>query len=646
MKKRLMRQMFNAKGDLSSLQFIDAAGKKTYLAGHTKQDCFFTIGTFNKKINKLFICEGYATGATLFEVTQIPVVVAFDCGNLSGVSKIFRARYPDAEIILVSDYDEVTENEKGFNPGVVAATAAAAAIGGKIAVPEFTDDEIQEHGKGASDVNDLCRLHGATAVKKCLASASSPPLIVAPPSDPMPNARTFVSAKYTENESVRLLFNGADFHAWSGTHWPEFKPAELRAALYSFFSDAKYKDANKLKGFAPNKNRIDNLIDALRALTFKSMDAVPCWLDKRETPDATDLIPMKNGLFNSKTNKLISHSTDFFNTFSLPFAYEPKAKTPRKWLQFLRDLFGTDTESQRCLQELFGYLLTSDTSQQKLFLIVGPKRSGKGTLARVLTALVGKANTDGPTLTNLSSNFGLQPLINKTIAILSDARLHVANSSVIVERLLSISGEDSLTIDRKFREPWNGKLSARFLILTNELPRLADTSGALASRFIIISLRNSFYGKENPKLTSELIEELPGIFLWALEGLKKLRKRGYFVQPKSSADAVEQLGDLSSPISAFIKEHCTLDKDARILCSDLYYFWTRWCARNGKRETSLPVFGRDLRAVLTDLAVKQMRYDGRVQKFYLGVRLKSGLPGGSVNTPNSGKHLKNRRLGC
>ena len=56
---------------------------------------------------------------------------------------------------------------------------------------------------------------------------------------------------------------------------------------------------------------------------------------------------------------------------------------------------------------------------------------------------------------------------------------------MVVERLLSVSGEDSLTIDRKYREPWTGRLPTRFVVMTNELPRLSDSSGALASRFIV-----------------------------------------------------------------------------------------------------------------------------------------------------------------
>src|SRR3984893_1143102 len=118
-----------------------------------------------------------------------------------------------------------------------------------------------------------------------------------------------------------------------------------------------------------------------------------------------------------------------------------------------------------------------------MFLIVGPKRSGKGTIARVLTSIVGLDSSVAPTLAGLGMNFGLAPLIGKRVAIISDARLGGrADQHVIAERLLSITGEDAITIDRKYRDAWTGRLQTRFLILSNELLRLADASGTLASR--------------------------------------------------------------------------------------------------------------------------------------------------------------------
>src|SRR4029079_11210253 len=208
---------------------------------------------------------------------------------------------------------------------------------------------------------------------------------------------------------------------------------------------------------------------------------------------------------------------------------------------------------------------------QKMFLLVGPKRGGKGTIGRVLTGLLGAHHVSAPTLASLSTNFGLQPLIGKPLALVSDARLSTtADSKIVVERLLSISGEDSLTIDRKYKEPWTGRLPTRFLIMTNELPRLSDASGALASRFILLVLTKSFYGSENPKLTGELLTEAPAIFNWALEGLDRLTARGYFVNPESGNDAIRQMEDLSSPISAFIRDRCVVGGRYQVKVDELW----------------------------------------------------------------------------
>ena len=147
--------------------------------------------------------------------------------------------------------------------------------------------------------------------------------------------------------------------------------------------------------------------------------------------------------------------------------------------------------------------------------------------------------------------------------IISDARLgRLADQAAIAERLLSITGQDAISADRKNKETWTGHLQTRFLVLSNEIPRLADSSGALASRFIVLLLENSFYGREDKQLTEKLFEELPDILKWSIDGWKRLANRQYFKQPESANDAVEQLEDLGSPI----KEAYPFDSGFAICC--------------------------------------------------------------------------------
>ena len=100
-----------------------------------------------------------------------------------------------------------------------------------------------------------------------------------------------------------------------------------------------------------------------------------------------------------------------------------------------------------------------------------------------------------------------------------------------------------------------GQLPTRFMILTNELPYMKDSSGALVERFIVLKLTISFLGREDPMLFERLRGELSGILNWAVEGYRRLRSRGRFQQPESSADTIRAMKEISSTVGVFIEEH-------------------------------------------------------------------------------------------
>ena len=242
----------------------------------------------------------------------------------------------------------------------------------------------------------------------------------------------------------------------------------------------------------------------------------------------------------------------------------------------------------------------------------------------------GPANVCAPTLAGLGTNFGLAPLIGGQLAIISDARLGGrADQHTIVERLLSISGEDALTIDRKFRDPWTGRLNTRFLILTNELPRLADASGALVSRFILLKLSESFYSREDLGLTDRLLTELPGILNWAIEGWKRLQERGHFKQPKAALEAIQDLEDLSSPIAAFVRDRCEVGPTFEVEIDKLYEEWKSWCDANGRKPGAKQTFGRDLNAAVRTIRVTRPRDGDDRKRVYHGI----GLPAARSKQP-------------
>jgi len=147
--------------ELHSLQFIAGDGEKRFLAGGRVSGCYFPIG---KPEAVLCIAEGYATGASIHEVTGYAVAVACTAGNLVPVARALRARFPELRLIVCADDDTGTEG----NPGLTKAREAAQGVGGFLAVPNFGANRPD----GATDFNDLHRHAGIDAVRACIARAA------------------------------------------------------------------------------------------------------------------------------------------------------------------------------------------------------------------------------------------------------------------------------------------------------------------------------------------------------------------------------------------------------------------------------------------------------------------------------------------
>ena len=446
--------------------------------------------------------------------------------------------------------------------------------------------------------------------------------------DPMGAARKFI-ARYYVMDGVRIIhFHEGQLLAWCEGAYSEIEDAKLRALVYQFLNGASRWSRFGLVPFHPNRSLVEELLSALEAVVYLPKENIaPTWLDGKGPVPANEVIAAQKEILHLPTMRRFSHSPNLFVRNVLPVALPEKPKKAKEWERFLDSIFGKDVESRRTLQEIFGYFLTTDTRQQKIFLIVGPKRSGKGAIARVLVAILGKFNVCGPTLASLTTNFGMSTLVGKQLAIGSGARLgHRTDQHLLAERLLSVSGEDGIDIDRKYKNPLPSvRLSTRFLFLTNELPRISDASGAVASRFIIIPLTESFFGREDHDLERRLLGELPEILGWAIEGWKRLHARGRFVQPPAAEELVRELEDLSSPVGAFLRDMCEREPGARVKQEDLFKAWRLWAHKRGWDHVgTAQTFGRALRAVVPGLKTTRPRGDtGAKVRFYKGIRLKS-----------------------
>lgn len=163
----------NAAGDIRTLQYIsvgqDGTVHKKFHSGGEKKGNYFVIGSIaNGK--PLYVCEGYATGASPYEATNTPVVVAFDCGNLLPVIENLRKSYPESEITILADDDKETKDQQGklINPGKETAEKASKKYGCNFLLPKFPNGFRPANGKLPSDFNDLHVYFGIDEIKKQL----------------------------------------------------------------------------------------------------------------------------------------------------------------------------------------------------------------------------------------------------------------------------------------------------------------------------------------------------------------------------------------------------------------------------------------------------------------------------------------------
>jgi len=497
-------------------------------------------------------------------------------------------------------------------------------------------------------LDDFLVAHGPDALRELLASAVEP----TPPEkglapnetadDPHRLARLFIGEHCQHADGLTLRYWREEWHRWDGSAYRILPDKELRAELTTS-AKAEMDRVNLIAQKLAEKDKplptvrkvtgrmIADVAHALASLTvLHSRTDAPAWLVGDGPFPASEILACRNGLIHlpslvAGSDHFVTPTPRFFSPSCLDFDFNTQAPMPAAWLDFLGQLWPNDPQSIGTLQEWFGYLLTPDTRQQKILMLVGPKRSGKGTITRVIRALVGADNVACPTLSSLGTNFGLWPLLGKTVAMIQDARLSGrTDAAAVAERLLSISGEDAQTIDRKFLSPVTARLTARFMLLSNELPKLNDSSGALPGRMILLRLTNSWFGKEDTALTDRLLAELPGILLWAIAGWQSLRKRGYFVQPDAGREMIDELADLASPVGAFVRERCRVGPGCQLERSALFDAWKRWCEVQGREHPGdAATLGRNLRAVVPALGDAQPRTDaGDRVRIYEGICLK------------------------
>jgi putative DNA primase/helicase len=490
----------------------------------------------------------------------------------------------------------------------------------------------------ASDATEAHRTPVETDAAERNTSMPAPEAnILPPPTAPLDVALVFFKKRYwcEDADTHRLVYWRDDFYAWNGSNWVKLADGDIRAEFYMFAGRAFYhKPDGEPVPWAPNRHRVNNVMDALEAACRVGDELQPpCWLDG--SPYGCT-ISLRNGLLDITAGgerTLRPHTPMFFNLTSLPYGYDDDARCPG-WDAFMRQLFcpgdggEPDNEPAYALEQFLGCIVARKTDLQRILVLIGPPRSGKGTIFKVIENLVGLAHAVSTQLLKLTEDNTLSSLIGKSVCLIPDMRATTGKMPQIAETLLSISGQDSFTIDRKYKPAWTGVLNTLLATASNEFPGLRDASGALSSRYVPIIMTESFLGREDRTLLPRLLSELPGILNRALDGLDYVLANGRFTEPKVSVEAIEDLAELASPMKRFVAEHLAVmpkggdPGEYTTPIIDLFETYKVWAHENGEPPICRETFGQRLRSALPRVKRSQPRGDGGARiSSYAGVRL-------------------------
>jgi putative DNA primase/helicase len=401
---------------------------------------------------------------------------------------------------------------------------------------------------------------------------------------------------------------------------------QMRGQLREILKDKRTKNAEgELVPWNPTSSKLKGVMDMLDGLddVFVPADYSPGYRFSGEDDD--DRLYLQRQVIDLKTYETLPPSPDYFVLSALPWTYDPAASCAR-WEQFLIEAFDGDAESVALLQEWFGYVLTSDTSHQKFLSLYGPPGSGKSTIARVLRGLLGKHAVESVTIESLGSPFGMAQMARARLCMMSDVSWTMREMDTVVQTLKGVTGEDELRIEDKYEKAYSAYVSARLMLVSNERPFLRDPSGAVMRRLMVLETSATVPSeRRSAGLYGELVGEMPGILNWALSGLRRLRERGAFTVPSSTAGELEEIARATTELGTFIEERCELGADLHVSAAefgDAYRAWRE--AQAIQFQPNNPQIGRELRSLHRSITGKVMgsARKGTQERHYIGITLR------------------------
>lgn len=405
---------------------------------------------------------------------------------------------------------------------------------------------------------------------------------------PLGIAELWLKEKYIQG--IYLLFRRHRGCFWEYINGQYRKVDEdiLDKQFYDFLQKKYYIEKEAAKPYVPTEFGIRKIKHALlrkaQILNGPNVDEpfIIQGCQSKINFDRQKCVVFQNGILNVETGRLTPLSPEFFTTSTLPYEYKEDVDCPL-WKKTIREWFNDDSETMTLLQQWFGYNFIATNYLEALMLLFGQPGSGKSTTTKILTELLGPERCSAIEFRDLGYTFGMQQLVGKYAAILSeDQATRQLDNNQVLQMIKRLTGRNRIVIRQKFKDSFTAELFTRLTYECDTLPRFIDNPQALQRRLNILYFPNSFRDSPNVFLKDQLLKEIQGIANWSLEGLQQLIKTDKFVQPKASEATQAEFQCMTSPIAAMARDCLDFtDPDAYVPKDQVYDLHKVWFAEAG-----------------------------------------------------------------
>lgn len=304
------------------------------------------------------------------------------------------------------------------------------------------------------------------------------------------------------------------------------------------------------------------------------------------------LVNVRNGLLDIRDMSFKEHTPSYLSTVQLNVEYNPQVDCPQ-FKKFLNEVL--DCKLIPLVQEIVGYLLTTNTVSQKAFVFWGPARTGKSTLLWVVEyLLLGKKNVSNIPWQEIGDKFKTAELLGKLANVFSDLPSKSIDDTGIFK---VVTGEDYLMAEKKNKNPFKFKPFARLVFSCNELPRnYVDRTEGFYRRLIIVPFsRQIEKSKIDKALKYKFQREKEGILNWALEGLKRLYENNFeFSENELTNGVKKEYKRENNNVISFVEECCEIDSLFSCSRIEIYEAYKEFCVEAGLKALSQIKFNKEL----------------------------------------------------